>query len=1033
MSLFDVFNNRTKKENEETKDALSKQRALKNAGISEVDKENSVSQSNIRKATDKDKENTKKTLEENNQKNQGNKKENIETSNDLEEVVAKSKETKNVSKEKKKNVVSSPIIISFKSKGKTIRNDYIFTGNFGKMLTEEDLPKIRGYERKGKLPQIKIGKKQQNVTLEYFIKKVKVTLVPTTEDLVPIPNAATETIELRVGEEINSKNFPVVAGYYAYKQRKYTAPAANGELKIAYGPENQTLHVIYTTESGEVLRDIVKHGKTDEPYVIKPDKYRFYGYEIGELPKNLSGKFQIKNQNVVIKYIPLKTKLSVSFLDETGNVIHKPLTYEDGYFKGPYSVKIPQIDGYELTSDPNVLSGKFAHLEEKVVLRFKKATTSFKINFWFDREQTKKAQESMTIKGIVQNQYNIKIPSIPGYESNLKLISGQFKIDKNEDVNVIYTPIKCELEIFFEDEAGRSIQGVEPIKVVGDWGSTYDVTLPKISGFKEPKTKIQGKFETDKKIVVNYQPKKVKIKINFVDSKSQKEIEHFDAIEKNAIVGSTYKIEPEIIDGYRLREMPANAAGIVPNENVDVTFIYEPYKSQIVVHYYDVTYNTLKNNKVIEGYFGKKIEYEPEKIPGYTFKESSIPLDGRFEANRLDIDLIYQPKYITFNLVPIDQFNQLISPDFNQKVTGLVGQSFSIQMPEIPGFTIDTNIINGRIKTNYNNRNFKIKYEPLDASVTIRTLIHGGNKDRQAPFADTTINGKTGETFEYDVVPLTGYHTKTKKITGVFDTAWRTIDVVYEVNSEDYLIQFVDSKDNLVGGIGERKGYFGDEISVYEFLPEGFSLPQGMEYSKIVLTGQHVYKVQVVPQPMTIDLIAQTEDGESLNNVRQQIIGEFHQKQTVTVPRIPGYQPIKSDQINLAFDDLNQSQIIVKYRPEERYLTVRYISTQGETLLPPDKIVGHYQESYEVKAKKIPGYFVVDTQIKHGTFDHDNLDTAFIYRAGSDEYSTAMVSLDDIINSQQMNDDSNENATHIVRPASQPRNLINDIINSEED
>ena len=263
----------------------------------------------------------------------------------------------------------------------------------------------------------------------------------------------------------------------------------------------------------------------------------------------------------------------------------------------------------------------------------------------------------------------------------------------------------------------------------------------------------------------------------------------------------------------------------------------------------------------------------------------------------------------------------------------------------------------------------------------------------------------------------------------------KDIELVYQVDSEQYLIHFVDSNDALVGGMQEATGNFGDTIEVYKALPKGFILPPGMEFTKIVLNGSHVYKVPVVPKPVTVNLIAQTEDGQPLNGVQRQVLGKYHQKQVLDVPRITGYTPINGSQISLNFE-LGERTVPIIYRPEERTLTVRYLSTQGETLLSPDVIKGHYQEEYQVEAKPIPGYFVVDTPLKRGTFDHDNLDTAFIYRAGSDEFSRAVADLENVVNKpagDAPSDHVNPQPEKVNRAAKEPKNLIDTLMLNNED
>lgn len=941
-------------------------------------------------------------------------------------------------KDSKKEVaihISQPLIISFKADKKTIRNDITFTGKFGEKFDTTKIPVIKGYKLKDKLPDITFTEKTQHVVLNYIQKKVKVTLVPVSEDLKEIPNAQHKDIRVNAGENVDPKNFPIVSGYYVYKQRSYTAPAQDGKLNIVYGASKQAIHIVYETESGEILGEIIKHGKTGQKYEINPKERTFYGYELGNLPQNATGIFKENTPDVIIKFIPIKTKLQVTFLDESGNEIHKPLSFEDGHYKGAYNITLPKIDGYELTSNPKKLSGVYSHAEEKVVLRFKKAEVKFKINLWFDNNHSKSAGKAIEVSGVVNSEYNQTVPVIAGYKASQTELSGTFTTN-SKDIDIVYTPIDCKIKLFIEDEAGRVIETVKPIIKKGKWGDKYKIELPDIAGYKKTKNEITGTFtDVEKQIIVRYIPNSVNIVVRYIDSLTKKTIPEFKEEKYTAVVGSSYEIDPEIIEGYKLKELPENASGIVPSKDVIVTFKYEPYKSQVILHFYDTTYNTLKKNEVIEGYFGNSINYKPEEIQGYQFKSSSVPLDSSFGASHVDIDLLYQPEYVSFELVPVDQFDKDLGKKYHQVVKGLVGQSFSAQLPSISGYYAENTAVNGHIKADYDKKQFKIKYLPLTATVNIRTIISGGSLNGQTPFEDTVIHGYIGEKYEYTVPKLLGHHNDKKVISGIFRDVVKDIELVYQVDSEQYLIHFVDSNDALVGGMQEATGNFGDTIEVYKALPKGFILPPGMEFTKIVLNGSHVYKVPVVPKPVTVNLIAQTEDGQPLNGVQRQVLGKYHQKQVLDVPRITGYTPINGSQISLNFE-LGERTVPIIYRPEERTLTVRYLSTQGETLLSPDVIKGHYQEEYQVEAKPIPGYFVVDTPLKRGTFDHDNLDTAFIYRAGSDEFSRAVADLENVVNKpagDAPSDHVNPQHEKVNRAAKEPKNLIDTLMLNNED
>ncbi|MCZ3785623.1 MucBP domain-containing protein [Lactobacillus crispatus] len=924
----------------------------------------------------------------------------------------------------KPDKVSKPIIVKFLSQGKKINNDFVFTGKVGEPLTKEKLPDIPGYKLPDDLKiNRKLTEKEQHLNLNYLPDTVDYTIMPVTEGNQVINPKLAKKFKGVVGQDIHQVVMPKIKGYYLYTSRTYQVPQDGGEVKVVYGASRLAIHVTCVNNKHESLNDFYLHGKTGETYTIKKDQHKFKGYELDlEKSDKLTGEYKPETTSLTLTYKPISTTLEVSFFDESGNQVHKPLTYQ-GHFREPYYIKLPTIDGFELSSSPEVLNGIYTQAHEKVALRFKRATKTFHVKRWFDKIHGQSAGDDLIISGIVGNLYDEPVPVIDGFVPDKKRIKGRFNAMNNPTINVVYSKIKCTVKLLLEDEAGRLLPNIKATLVQnGDWGDSYKFILPSVDGFTQTQKQITGKFRVPNETrEIHYQPKQVSLTVNYLNSQTHKPIPHYDTERTKELAGSTYSTDPLNIDGFLLREIPKNASGVVGSKPIVVNFNYEPMKASIIFHYNDTTFNTLRPDDKLTGYFGQHYDFKPKQLDGFKFLEANGKLKGTFTAGRLDVDLTYQPQKVEFDLIPTNQYGHQINKYYNQHITGLAKQTFSVRMPDIPGFSLAKHVINGHINAKYDKKIFPINYQPEKQKVIIHTLIKGGNRDGQQPYKDDVLSGATAEKFEYSIKPKTGYHTKDRTIKGVFSATTQDITVIYAVDTENYTINFIDKNKKVVGTVPEHEGYYGEGIDVNSQIPNGYYLPAGQTDAKLRLNGAGHYNITVIPKTITITLVAQTEDNQDLTKSRE-IIGAFKEPQTVEVPQVDGYQPIHGNKIDLSFDLAKGTHetIPIKYAPEERSITVRFISVQGEEIHKPIVKKGHYNESWTVQAVKIDNYSVVDSAIKRGVFGLNNASTAFVYRAGSDEFSAATASLQDILGEQQ-SQEKQENTDRAVITNDSPK------------
>ncbi|WP_283586483.1 MucBP domain-containing protein [Limosilactobacillus vaginalis] len=918
-------------------------------------------------------------------------------------------------------VLAKPVILKFMADGKKVANDYIYTGKIGDQLDPTAIPKIVGYN----LPLDQINYQVTNKTQVYSVPvkadDVEYQVVPITEKHQIIGEQWIKPMHGRPGASIAFSELPQIPGYQPYTTRVYIVPEDKKKVEVTYAPVQQSVTVVFVTTNGITLGEQTLHGETGESYNIVPEEHHFEGYELlqQELPTNLKGHFSAHNELITLKYKPVESSVTLSFFDETGNLIHKPLS-----FTGPYGdqyslTKLPPIDGYELTSDPSLLVGKYDLKPKQIALRYKPAEQSIKVRYWFDKDHKISAGEDHTISGLTGDFYKLNVPQLDGYRADEPVISGKFKPFEKRVINVVYSHTPAVIQLNLQDEAGRPLQGVQPLKQNGYIGKKYQIDLPDIPGYQKPVSQVTGKYErAQDSIIVHYRSNEVSLTINYLDARTKKPLAKFQSKTIKGLFGTAYTIEPKMIDGYQLQNKPSELSGIYNRKQEVVNLMYMPNKSKVIVHQLDQAHNVLFEPFSIDGYFGDEYHIHPDALKGYTFEKASDDLDGTYANHPKDINLYFKSQVVHFDLLPVNQFKKVIDDKYKVVISGMVGQHFSTGLPKIPGFSNSATNVGGTIKADMANTVKYIQYYPKDSSVVVHYSYAGGPKDGAAPYKDYLIKGKVADEYNYQAPELVGYQPDRETISGTFKPTQQDIFVTYKVEHEDYLIEYRNQDGKIVGQLPQASGEFGDLITVNRDIPKGYHLPVGTS-NEVMLNGSKHYIVPVTADSLIVELVTQTVDGKDLG-IHRQINGFYHQPQSFHAPQINGYDIVGQQDIQINFD-LDVQTIKIKYKPQARQIKVRFIDTQGSDLTEPKLVKGKFNQAYDIKAPSINGYVCVSNPAeKQGHFGLTNTETVFIYVAGSDELNQAITPLDEVL------------ADPNTSPAPRPSQEQSEQANSEE-
>ena len=210
----------------------------------------------------------------------------------------------------------------------------------------------------------------------------------------------------------------------------------------------------------------------------------------------------------------------------------------------------------------------------------------------------------------------------------------------------------------YVDEQGSDIAGPETL--TGDVGAAYSAEQKAIEGYEfkqmlEGSAPAEGTFTEAAKTVTFVYAKKTepvktgKVIVRYVDEQGN-EIAKSEIMTGN--VGDAYETAAKDIDGYTLKETPANATGIYAEADQTVTYVYakkaEPVKTgRVIVRYVDEDGNEIAESVTLTGNVGDAYKAEQKAIDGYGFKrllEGSAPAEGTFSAETQTVTFVYAKK-----------------------------------------------------------------------------------------------------------------------------------------------------------------------------------------------------------------------------------------------------------------------------------------------------------------------------------------------------------------------------------------------------
>ena len=352
------------------------------------------------------------------------------------------------------------------------------------------------------------------------------------------------------------------------------------------------INIKYLDESNNSIADDFNQSlRADTPYNVSEiaNKSILY-YTLVSIEGDTKGTIN-NNVNIIVRYTKNQCKAIINYLEkETGHRLTESVekTYSQGDEYNLINETKMDFPYYTFDSIDSETSGT---ITEDIVINvyYVRNQNTVTINY-VDKESGELLAESVTNTFPQGTEYNVISDTNKKIEHyTIDNINGEPEGMIIEDINidVFYNRNRGTVNVNYLDEDGKSIADSETYN--GYVSEEYNTAAKGIYGYKLTKTpdNASGTYSEDI-ITVDYiyTLKDTKIIVNYVDTNGSK-LADSDII--NGKVFDKYKTAPKQIDRYTLKNIPENHEGIMEEETITVTYIYDKIPQT-------VTINNIPNN-----------------------------------------------------------------------------------------------------------------------------------------------------------------------------------------------------------------------------------------------------------------------------------------------------------------------------------------------------------------------------------------------------------------------------------------------------
>ncbi|MBM5696348.1 hypothetical protein D8Y04_14350, partial [Listeria seeligeri] len=245
-------------------------------------------------------------------------------------------------------------------------------------------------------------------------------------------------------------------------------------------------------------------------------------------------------------------------------------------------------------------------------------------------------------------------------------------------------------------------------------------------------------------------------------------------------VGDTYTSTAKDIDGWKLKESPANATGTFSDTAQTVTYVYEKATvaaQDVTVQYVDGAGKELATSDTLSGNVGDTYTSTAKDINGWLLETTPENATGTFSDTAQTVTYVYEKEAVAAQDVTVRYVdgagNELATSD---TLSGNVGDTYTSTAKDIDGWKLKESPANATGTFSDTAQTVTYVYEKAAVAGQDVTVQYVDGAGKELATSDT-LSGNVGDTYTSTAKDINGWllETTPENATGTFSDTAQTV------------------------------------------------------------------------------------------------------------------------------------------------------------------------------------------------------------------------------------------------------------------